>query len=644
MFEEDSRGSRAAGRSGFQKSQGDWTCANPGCANVNFARRNACNRCQTPRPDDDIQNASKNEESSSADFRGPPGLFKPGDWTCTVCGNVNWERRQECNICKNAKPGMPGADERRDGVAGGFNERQERVASAKAEIGEDGYDDFGMRKKKLNASKTQREVAALARLQQSYSAIYQPEDAPRASILADESISSINIEENPRDASPDKKERKRSRKAVRGIKIEAPVDVLIVMETEGDDPILQLPLESVAPTIICTRSKTGDNKALKPSAIRNRRQRVTNRIPDEILSDQRLTKAMETLPWNYNFEIRKTVWRIRQAQANCVALQFPEGLLMYSCVISDIIESFTSAHTVILGDVTYGACCVDDLTAIALGADFMVHYGHSCLVPVDVTTLKTLYVFVDITIDIDHLVDCVKMTLGADVKLALMGTIQFGNAINSASERLMSIYQKVVVPQIRPLSPGEVLGCTSPLLDQDVDAMVFIADGRFHLESAMIANPSISAYRYDPYAKVLSLESYDYKQMTQVRSDAIEKCRYSKRFGIILGTLGRQGNPEILNRLTTLLESCGKEYFVLLLSEIFPDKLAIFEDVDAWIQVACPRLSIDWGYAFAKPLLSPYEAEVCLGQAEWKDNVYPMDYYAKNSNSWTNYYTPMQKT
>ena len=27
----------------------------------------------------------------------------------------------------------------------------------------------------------------------------------------------------------------------------------------------------------------------------------------------------------------------------------------------------------------------------------------------------------------------------------------------------------------------------------------------------------------------------------------------------------------------------------------------------SWIQIACPRLSIDWGYAFAKPLLSPYE-------------------------------------
>lgn len=41
--------------------------------------------------------------------------------------------------------------------------------------------------------------------------------------------------------------------------------------------------------------------------------------------------------------------------------------------------SFTNSTTVIMGDVTYGACCVDDYTAIALGCDFLVHYGHSCL-------------------------------------------------------------------------------------------------------------------------------------------------------------------------------------------------------------------------------------------------------------------------
>lgn len=73
-----------------------------------------------------------------------------------------------------------------------------------------------------------------------------------------------------------------------------------------------------------------------------------------------------------------------------------------------------------------------------------------------------------------------------------------------------------------------------------------------------------------------------------------------------------------------------------MLSEIFPSKLALFTDVDAWIQVACPRLSIDWGYAFEKPLLSPYEAYVALGETEWKE-VYPMDYYRHSGGSWTNY-------
>jgi len=51
----------------------------------------------------------------------------------------------------------------------------------------------------------------------------------------------------------------------------------------------------------------------------------------------------------------------------------------------------------------------------------------------------------------------------------------------------------------------------------------------------------------------------------------------------------------------------------LLLSEIFPGKLELFTDVECWVQVACPRLSIDWGQAYSKPLLTPYEAEVALG-------------------------------
>lgn len=41
-------------------------------------------------------------------------------------------------------------------------------------------------------------------------------------------------------------------------------------------------------------------------------------------------------------QIHKTVWRIKQKGAKRVALQFPEGLLMYACVIADILERCTS--------------------------------------------------------------------------------------------------------------------------------------------------------------------------------------------------------------------------------------------------------------------------------------------------------------
>ena len=49
-------------------------------------------------------------------------------------------------------------------------------------------------------------------------------------------------------------------------------------------------------------------------------------------------------------------------------------------------------------------------------------------------------------------------------------------------------------------------------------------------------------------------------------------------------------------------------------------QLASFTDVDAWIQVACPRLSLDWGEGFSAPLLTPYEAEVRL-LLDWGEGV-----------------------
>lgn len=349
--------------------------------------------------------------------------------------------------------------------------------------------------------------------------------------------------------------------------------------------------------------------------------------------------------------------------AKKVALQFPEGLLLFATTISDILTRFCPGiETLIMGDVTYGACCIDDYTARALGCDLLVHYAHSCLIPVDVTRIATLYVFVTIGIDMSHFIDIVKNSFPSGKTVAMVGTIQFNPTLHAAKDELERAGLRIIIPQIAPLSKGEILGCTAPNLkakgpvnatmattktsplqsnsSEEIEntnkqiSLLYVGDGRFHLESALITNPDVPAYRYDPYARRLTREYYDHGEMHALRHTAITTAQRAHTWGLILGALGRQGNPHTLEVVKAAAAEKGIRIIVLLLSEIFPGKLAQMPDVGAWVQVACPRLSIDWGYAFPKPLLSPYEALIALGvKNDWGQDgkgTYPMDYYARD--------------
>ncbi|XP_058065335.1 zinc finger Ran-binding domain-containing protein 2 [Anopheles bellator] len=154
-------------RPSTNNKNGDWTCPEPDCKNLNFARRNQCNRCGKERPG----SASSKHGSTASDSDGggsggkkkvgteigkaaaekSRGLFSAEDWQCNKCANVNWARRHTCNIC--SAPRFCDVEER-TGYGGGYNDRgvveyKDRVES------DDEYDEFGRRKKSKGKSKEQ---------------------------------------------------------------------------------------------------------------------------------------------------------------------------------------------------------------------------------------------------------------------------------------------------------------------------------------------------------------------------------------------------------------------------------------------------------------------------------------------------------
>ena len=341
----------------------------------------------------------------------------------------------------------------------------------------------------------------------------------------------------------------------------------------------------------------------------------------------------------YDFQIDKIIEKAKAIDARHVGLQFPEGFLEYATAISRRISEGADCDVTIMADAVFGACCVDDLACRSQGVDFLVHFGHSCLIPIDQTVVQTMYIPVTMKFNYEHLIDTIRYNFPAETRIALQGTIQFANVLPIVEQRLSNEGYLVQIPRSKPLSAGETLGCTAPEITGS-DVLVFVADGRFHIEAAMMANPDLPAFRYDPFTNRFFSEFLSLNELKQTRLHQMRKCISAKRVGLILGTLGRQGSVGILESLKELMASRNIQTFTVLISEISPERMSQFGDsVDAWVQVACPRLSIDWGESYRAPLLSSFEAFKLWAEEGVVESEFhiPMDYYSNDTGPWGNY-------
>merc|ERR1712232_62332 len=110
------------GKGGMMKP-GDWKCF--GCNNINYASRDACNKCGIPkdnfiarsgmRPGDwfcpDCKNHNYADKVNCNKCQRPKGdaptqpgkNMRPGDWMCPSCNNHNYADKAACNRCKQPK-------------------------------------------------------------------------------------------------------------------------------------------------------------------------------------------------------------------------------------------------------------------------------------------------------------------------------------------------------------------------------------------------------------------------------------------------------------------------------------------------------------------------------------------------------------
>ncbi|KXZ53901.1 hypothetical protein GPECTOR_6g819 [Gonium pectorale] len=151
---------------------------------------------------------------------GGPGGGRPGDWPCGKCGNVNFAFRQKCHKCNTPRGTV---DMRREGQGGGFKELDEQELEEarrrrKEREDQDMYDEFGRLKKHLRGSEADRkarEEAALARLRGEYNPA--PSATERGgSSGRDERSGSRGDDRGRGDDRRDRRSRSRSRSRERG--------------------------------------------------------------------------------------------------------------------------------------------------------------------------------------------------------------------------------------------------------------------------------------------------------------------------------------------------------------------------------------------------------------------------------------------
>jgi len=207
-------------------------------------------------------------------------------------------------------------------------------------------------------------------------------------------------------------------------------------------------------------------------------------------------------------------------------------------------------------------------------------------------------------------------------RIGLVTTLQHLHAIKKAREILLENGKTVAIGDASPmLRAGQVIGCdysNARSIAREVEAFLFIGGGKFHAigVSLATAKPTFVA---DPYLRKAYSVDQQVRKVLRQRLASIYEAKKAKLFGVLLGLKTGQKRFKKALEVKKKLEEKGKKTVLLALREVTPERLMQFPDIEAFVNTACPRLSLDDAPKFRKPILTVRETAVLTGEMEWDE-------------------------
>ena len=318
-----------------------------------------------------------------------------------------------------------------------------------------------------------------------------------------------------------------------------------------------------------------------------------------------------------NFELDKLERELRKRKPKKVLVQLAEGIKQNATEIAEVFERL-GIQVIFSGETAWGGCSIALQEAEALKVDLIVHFGHAKFINIK---FPVLYIEVRDELNLEPILKKSLSHLKKFKKLGLSYSVQHRHDIPKVKKFFESHGKKIILSKKMGFAAydGHVVGCEYTglkAIQKNVDAFVILGN-RFHSIGAAIAveKPVILLDVYND--EVANTEGVRDKILKQ-RAVSIQRLRDAKNVGIIIEIKPGQrfGNPKYL---VDELKKKGKNPVVITMNEVTPEKITNFYYIDAFVELACPRIAVDDFAKYSKPILTFREALVALDIKSWED-------------------------